>query len=247
MPLSRDDALDAIERHATALAAVAWRDWGAPARACPGWSVEDVVRHLCDVHWFWNRIVERRLAEPPSDPHPALPGADGLVERFVEGARTLVATLRAADASTPVWTWAPAQRDVAFVTRHQVQEVAVHHFDVADALGAAWSMEPAVAADAVEEFLSFSVSSPSDPADPPREPLGGRLALVATDAPAAWTVVDAGVPGTVVAAAGLRDPDGTLTAPAADLLLWLYRRVEVAGDEGASALGERLRALAFTD
>ena len=32
-------------------------------------------------------------------------------------------------------------------------------WDAADAVGAAWSMDPAVAADAVSEFLTFSVST----------------------------------------------------------------------------------------
>ena len=246
MTLDRSHALSEIESHAHALAAIAPRSWDAPVEGCPGWRVEDVVRHLCDVHWFWERIVAGRLEAPPVEDHPATPGLDQLVEHFEAGAARLVATLAGADPATPVWTWAPAQRDVAFVTRHQVQEMAVHHYDVARAVGEPWSMTPAVAADAVEEFLTFSVSSPQDPAAPPRPALRGRLALVARDANAAWTVVDAG-PGTVTWSSGVLEPSGTLEAAAQDLLVWLYGRVEVEGDVTGRELGARLRALAFTD
>lgn len=246
MTLDRSLALAAIESHAHAVAETAPRSWAAPIEGCPGWSVEDVVRHLCDVHWFWERIVAERLDAPPEGGHPATPGLDRLAGHFEEGATRLVATLAAADPDASVWTWAPAQRDVAFVTRHQVQEMAVHHFDVASALGEPWSMSPPVAADAIEEFLTFSVSSPLDPADPPRPPLGGRLGLVARDADATWTVVDAGG-GTVTWSRGVVEPTGALEADAARLLLWLYGRVEVDGDETARGLGARLRALAFTD
>ncbi|OYV59926.1 MAG: hypothetical protein B7Z69_05645 [Actinobacteria bacterium 21-73-9] len=236
--LERSLALAAIESHARAVATAAPGAWAAEVAGCPGWSVEDVVRHLCDVHWFWERIVAGRLNAPPEGPHPATPEPARLAQHFDEGAARLVATLAAADPDATVWTWAPAQRDVAFVTRHQVQEMAVHHFDVASALGAPWSMSSTVAADALEEFLTFSVSSPKDPADPPRPPLGGRLALVARDADLAWTVVDAGG-GTVTWSRGAIDPDGALEADAARLLLWR--------DPTGRALGARLRALAFTD
>ncbi|HET8989844.1 MAG TPA: maleylpyruvate isomerase family mycothiol-dependent enzyme [Acidimicrobiales bacterium] len=246
MTLERPLALIEIESHAHALAAIAPRSWDAPIEGCPGWRVEDVVRHLCQVHWFWERIVARRLDAPPVEDHPATPGLEGLAEHFEAGAARLVATLAATDPGSPVWTWAPAQRDVAFVTRHQVQEMAVHHYDVARAVGEPWSMTPVVAADAVEEFLTFSVSSPLDPADPPRPPLGGRLALVARDADAAWTVVDAGA-GTVTWSSGVVEPSGTLEADAHRLLLWLYGRVDVEGDDPGRELGARLRALAFTD
>ncbi len=246
MTLERSLALATIDAHARAVAVIAPSGWAVPVGGCPGWSVEDVVRHLCDVHWFWERVVAGRLDAPPAQPHPVTPGVDGLAEHFEAGAARLLATLASTEPDVAVWTWAPAQRDVAFVTRHQVQEMVVHHFDVAAALGAPWSTTPAVAADAVEEFLTFSVSSPDDPADPARPPLGGRLALIAPDAGAAWTLVDAGG-GTVSWSRGVAEPTAVVEADAARLLLWLYGRAEVVADPAARALGERLRALTFTD
>ena len=70
--------------------------------------------------------------------------------------------LGAADPAARVWTWAPAQQDAGFVIRHQVQEAVGHHWDAAHAAGRAVRISPAVGADAVDEFLHFSVSNADD-------------------------------------------------------------------------------------
>ena len=217
-----------------------------PVEHCPGWRVEDVVRHLAEVHWFWATIVREGRSEPPVDGRPSDVDADQLVAYFLSGADHLVSVLESADQRAPVWTWAPAQRDVAFVTRHQVQEIVVHHWDVAHAAGAELLIEGALASDAISEFLTFSVSSISDPADPIGTPLGGRLGLWATDVAQGWTVRDDRLAGTLVHDDTLEPGVPTLTATSGELLLWLYSRVALNGPSSALALGDRLHALSFT-
>ncbi len=222
------------------------RNLGEPVEGCPGWTVGDLVRHLTEVHWFWTTIVEELLQEPPPESRHPVPAPDvELLEAFRAGAARLVAVLAADDPGAPCWTWAPAQRDVAFVIRHQVQEAAVHHWDAARAAEIMVSIGPREAADAVDEFLTFSVSTEADPADPPRPALGGRLVLSCSDREAAWTVQDGGAPGTLVHHPGAEPGAPVLRAKASDLLLWLYRRVELpVPDQG---LASRLRDLGFTD
>ncbi len=212
---------------------------------CPGWTVEDLVAHLVEVHWFWATIVEGRLAAPPPSGRPARPARGRLIAPFRGGAARRAAGRAGAGRAGPVYTWAPSQHDVAFVSRHQVQEVAVHHWDVADAAGRAAGLDGELAADAVDEFLTVSLSTEADPAEPPRPALDGALALVATDTGRAWTVRDAR-PGTVRVEAGATT-EATLAAPAFDLLLWLYGRVELDATAPVASIGQRLRALAFTD
>ncbi len=240
------DPLRAIAEHSSGLATAAAGNLGEPVEGCPGWQVADLVRHLTEVHWFWATIVEELLQEPPPESRRPAPAPEGeLLEAFSAGADRLVAVLAAADPGAPCWTWAPAQRDVAFVLRHQVQEAAVHHWDAARAAGVAAPIDPQEAADAVDEFLTFSVSSETDPADPPRPALRGRLVLSCSDWDAAWTVQDGSVPGTVSRRRGAEAAAPVLEATASDLLLWLYRRVELpVPDPG---LASRLRDLCFTD
>ena len=247
MTLSVESHTNAIKEHSDALAAIAGDALDRAVEHCPGWAVGDVLRHLIEVQWFWATIVEQRLTERAEDGRPVDVEKSELVERFSAGADHLVEVLRGANQSDHVWTWAPAQSDVAFVTRHQVQEIVVHHFDVAHAVGAPFSIATDVATDSIPEFLSFSVSSEVDPADPPRDPLAGILGLWSTDANDGWTVRDGSTPGTVDFSTGVLSGVPTLSARSDELLLWLYSRVEVGGDAEAQEMGRRLHALSFTD
>jgi uncharacterized protein (TIGR03083 family) len=242
------DMLDAIARHSRGFADAAEGNLGAGVEHCPGWSVADLVWHLTEVHWFWGTIVEERLDAPPDDSkRPAREGDAGLLDTFRSGANHLVEVLAAAEPSAHVWTWAPARQDVGFVVRHQVQEAAVHHWDARHAGGGGLVIEPLLAADGVDEFLNFSLSSAEDPADPPRPALGATFALRCDDAPHAWTVTDGPAPGTVAAAQGAPADIPGIAASASDLLLWLYGRVELQRGPVPADVLARFRALSFTD
>lgn len=240
--------LDAIARHSSGFADAAEGNLFAKVEHCPEWNVAGLVWHLTEVHWFWATIVEERLeGRPEESMRPQRPGDENLVDTCRLEARHLVEVLAAADPSTHVWTWAPAQDDVAFVTRHQVQEAAVHHWDARHAAGGKLSIDPLVAADGIDEFLTFSLSSDADPADPPLPALDGTFVLGCDDADAAWTVTDGSTPGTVASTKGSTPGAPALTATASELLLWLYDRVALAPGPVPPELLARFRALSFTD
>jgi uncharacterized protein (TIGR03083 family) len=241
------DYTQAIAEHSAGFAEAAEHNLAAEVEHCPGWAVADLVRHLTDVHWFWATIAAERLDAPPDEarrPAPAPP--DRLIAAFQEGAGRLVTVLRGANGQDTVWTWAPAQRNIAFIARHQVQETAVHHWDAAHAAGQQLVMAAPVAVDSIEEFLTFSVSSEADPAEPPRPPLTGTFVLRCTDARASWIVGDGRVPGTVRYARGTQPGLPAISGSASDLLLWLYGRVSLDISQLPAGLPERFRALCFT-
>jgi uncharacterized protein (TIGR03083 family) len=246
------DYLAEIAAHSAGLADAAESNLDAPVEHCPGWTVADLVGHVLQVHWFWGLIAEQRLAEPPDIERPEPPTREALVSDFRAGARRLIEILRSADQDEPVWTWAPTQQNIAFISRHQVQEAAVHRWDAEHAAGRQHAFEVPVSVDSIEEFLTFSVSSASDHPDQPRPDLGGRLVLSATDADAAWTILDGELPGTVRFTRQAQSGAPAVTGTASDLMLWLYQRVELpvaAGADGrpADELVTRFRALTFTD
>ncbi len=239
--------LAAVAKHSAGFAEATRENLAANVEHCPGWTVADLVWHLSEVHWFWSTIAEKRLTEPPAEAlRPPRPSDDSLVDAFEAGARHLVEVLGSADQTHPVWTWAP-QKDVAFITRHQVQEAAVHHWDAAHAAGRALEISTPVAVDSIDEFLSFSVSSEADPAEPARPELAGSFALNAADADAGWTLSDGTVPGTVRIEHVHTDDVLAVTANASDLLLWLYGRVELDTSPVTADLVARFRSLCFTD
>jgi hypothetical protein len=61
------------------------------------------------------------------------------------------------------------------------------------------------------------------------------------------TVHDDHTRGTITFKSGVEDGTSTLSASSGDLLLWLYSRVEIVGDPRTTMLGQRLRALSFTN
>lgn len=262
--LSTERYLAAIAKYSAILADAAGGNLAARVEHCPDWDVADLVWHVANVHWFWTTIAQELPPEPPKRARPERPATpDDLLAMFVAGARRMVDVLGSADQTARCWTWAP-QKDVAFVTRHQVQEAMVHAWDATNAAGRALELDDDAAADAVEEFLTVSVSSADDPADPPRPPLTGAIwvcACAGVEGPSpTWLVTDGPTPGTV---AWQRVTDGTEPADLvpgvplvgghsdpATFLLWLYNRVDdpfdggVLGDTGVLT---RFRALTYTD
>ena len=248
MPLTTEQCLAAIVEHSAGLARTARHNLTAQVEHCPDWNVADLVWHVSEVHWFWGTIAADRLQEPPAENRrPNRPADADLVDAFEVGAQRLVDVLRAADQSDKVWTWAPAQQDVAFITRHQVQEAAVHGWDAANAAGASMTIAPDVAADSVDEFLTFSISTDADPAEPARPSLEGGFGLRTTDHSAAWTLSDGKAPGAIRVTEGITDDVPVIDAPASDLLLWLYRRADIDTAPVPDVLVARFRALTFTD
>ena len=248
MTLSTYDCIAAITAHSAGFAeATRGSDLEARVEHCPDWSVADLVWHLTEVHWIWGTIVEEKLDAPPDTARrpERRPDAE-LVDAFVDGAARLVEVLRNADQSAHCWTWAPWQQDVAFVTRHQVQEAAVHHWDAVNAAGDALVLDPAIAADSVDEFLHFSVASEHDQDDPPAGALDGPLGLRATDTGDVWSLTDSTRPGALHVSRAAADGP-VLEATAADLLLWLYGRKSLDTSGVPDDLLGRFTALTFTD
>ncbi|HEY6539162.1 MAG TPA: maleylpyruvate isomerase family mycothiol-dependent enzyme [Candidatus Dormibacteraeota bacterium] len=242
------DFVTEIAEHSAGLADAAEGNLDADVVGCPGWTVADLVHHLTTTHWFWATIVEELLDQPPDESRrpPRAQRSQLIADCRLQAAR-LARVLRAADAGTAVYTWAPAQRDVAFVSRHQVQEAAIHHWDAVHARGGVLEIAAPVAADSIEEFLTFSVSSDRDPADPPRPAMAGALVLQCSDSERSWTVHDSETPGNVAFEPGAAPGSPAITASASDLLLWLYRRLPLDTGEVPEQLAARFRALCFTD
>ena len=247
MTLTTEQCLDAITRYSRDFATAARDNLSARVEHCPEWSVADLVRHLTEVHWFWGTIADGTLSEPPDEAaRPAHVDDDELVAAFEAGAARLVEVLAAADQTAPCWTWFPGRQDVGFITRHQVQEAAVHAWDAAHAAGRPLDIDPPVAVDSVDEFLTTSLADDSDAAEADLVPLDGTFVLRARDTGDAWTVGDGAVPGAMVMTRGGTEGAPVLAAPAADLLLWLYGRTELDGEVPVGLLA-RFRGLSSTD
>lgn len=123
----------------------------------------------------------------------------------------------------------------------------MHRWDAEHAAGRSVALDVPAAVDSIEEFLTFSVATPENPFDEPLADLAGEFVLQATDADAGWTISDGSGPGTVRFDRGGRPGLPVIAGTASDLLLWLYRRVELPVPAAAAELVNRFRTLTFTD
>ncbi|MCI0347029.1 MAG: maleylpyruvate isomerase family mycothiol-dependent enzyme, partial [Chloroflexi bacterium] len=174
--MDHDTFLAALDRDSRAFAEAARAGWDAEVPACPGWRMPDLVWHLGEVHNFWRTIAGDRMTDWKGYVEPERPSDGELLAWYETGVDTLVSTLRDADPDTEVFTWAP-QKDIAFIVRRMAQETAVHRWDAEDAAGRSYAIEPALAADGIDEFLTFFLPN----ADKDAPPVAGTVHVHCTD------------------------------------------------------------------
>jgi len=193
---------------------------------CAGWTVTDLATHLGNVH-RWAATVVRTGEVHPQD-FAVGAGAD-LVSWYAEGARLLLGELEAADPADPCWHFGGTGRTKAFWFRRQVHETAVHLADT----GSGYVLDPAVAADGVDEVFTAMLPRVTRWHAVPELP--GPVTLRATDTGDVWTVHPGEPPALGPAVSGA----ASVEAPARDLLLRLWKRT----GPGPRATGEAAEAL----
>ncbi|GAA2135659.1 maleylpyruvate isomerase family mycothiol-dependent enzyme [Kitasatospora kazusensis] len=206
----------ALRRDGARLAEAAAGHLAAPVPSCPEWTVADLVGHTGAVHRFWTAVGSGELTDPSGYAPLPRPAEDGLIEWFTEGLELCAATLETLDPELPRWTWSD-RKDVGFIQRRMAQEQAVHTWDGLAAAGRDEPVEPALAADGVDEFLAHFARAKETAGLPE-----AGLHLHATDGPGEWWIrpadggwrVDREHGKGAVAVRGTRS----------DLLLLLWRR-----------------------
>jgi uncharacterized protein (TIGR03083 family) len=204
--------------------------------SCPDWSVADLVWHITEVQDFWRWIVDARVVDPSDYPEPErVPDADLLAE-CRRGVDAIVASLRNADPGDTVWSWAPRGRSVGWVIRRQAHEAAMHRWDAEAAAGTAWPVPTDLAVDGVDEFFDHFVDAPATGA----AEVGGTVHLHCTDATGEWVVAEPDPAGPLQVRREHAKGDAAVRATASDLLLLLWRRIDVdAGPDRFQVFGDR--------
>jgi uncharacterized protein (TIGR03083 family) len=219
---------DAIEREVARIGEVGRsHDLAAAVPCCPGWTLAEVLKHVGVLQQWFAAMIERRSPErlPFGEVDFGVPAEvadypEWLVARQVEVAKVL----RAADPDAPMYTWGPGG-EVRFWARRMAMECLVHRYDAELAAGELTAIDPALAADGVEEFL---VNLPSAVGFAPHvanlRGTGQTIGFGVWGTEVDWTVrLDADSFGLVPA---VGEPDATVSAETADaLLLLIYGRI----------------------
>lgn len=196
-------------------------DLTATVPSCPEWTLADLGDHTRWVHaWAAHAVAE---GNPDGATPAAGPERESLVAGYRKAVESLLDVLRRTAPDAPAWTFGPEPVS-AFWRRRQVHEVTMHLYDALASQGreAEWSITPELAWDGVEEVVS--VFYPRQVHLGRIEPLAGTVRLAATD-------VDA--PGLSL---GSGEPVVDLSAPAADLLLMLWKRKPIPDPAAANLL-----------
>jgi uncharacterized protein (TIGR03083 family) len=214
-----EDHLEARRHSAAALLAAAGGNLGLPVPSCPGWTVADLVEHVGLV-WEWAAaVVETGVRAERGAPPDHSEGT--LVPWARQQADRLGAVLAAADPDSDCWTFG-LPRTRRFWIRRQALETVLHAWDAQRATGRADVMDPAVAADGVDEFLTVMV--PRALSRAPGHWAGETVHLHRTDGAGEWTV-RLGPDGAAEVDHGHAKADLALRGPAESLWLWCTGRV----------------------
>lgn len=212
-------------------------DTSAAVPTCPDWDVTALVGHIGWVHrWATAAITTGEMPERSAitRPDPAATVGD-LAGWFGAGLDALCDALATADPGAETWHPFPARRTVGFWSRRLAHETTIHRVDLERALGEASPIDPALASDGIDEYLTVIVPMliGSGRATLP----GATLHVHCTDVAGEWMIRP--TDGAPVVSREHAKGDAALRGPAANLLLTLWGRgiepVEVVGSQSAAA------------
>lgn len=211
-----------------------------PVPTCPGWTAADLVHHVALLHGWVGRMVATLARERPrrESSDVRLPDWPAVPDWFAVSGERLADILGEADPDAPMYAWMPERRAGAWI-RRMLHETTIHRTDLEAALDQESRIEPAAAADAIDELLEILPNAAFfRPSVTDLHGDGETIHLHATDAdgaavPAEWLIT--------------LEPDGyrwshahvkgavAVRAPLEDLALFMYGRrraqdVTVVGD-----------------
>jgi uncharacterized protein (TIGR03083 family) len=221
-------------------AVIAAADPDAPVSTCPGWTMNQLLKHVGRGHrWSAQIIAERRME--PLDPREVRGGkppedSDGAIDWLNQGAQLIIDAVDRVGPETRVWTFT-GPKPAGWWIRRRVHEATVHRADAVLAVGGDFELPAELAADGVTEWIDL-LTVGADLHKPPLQ-RGLTLHLHATDdglgPTGEWTIT--------------HDEDGlqwshdhikgevAVRGSAVNLLLALTRR-RTAAEAGVEVLGD---------
>jgi uncharacterized protein (TIGR03083 family) len=206
--------------------------------SCPDWTLNQLVRHVGHAHRWADLMIRERVAEIPFDRNEAQKLASYVGEKasdvvpwLMEGAASLAEALAAVDPDEMIAVLGGHPGPRAW-SRRMAHETVLHRWDVTNALGVPFVLDPEVARDTLAEWtgLALPLAFMRQPAETaPLVGPGRTVHLHATDVEAEF-VIDLTAAAPVVRQ-GHEKAAVALRGPVVELVLAVYRRRSVEGLE----------------
>lgn len=229
--------LKCLQADSARLAEVGRMGLDASVPACPGWTVETVLRHTAQVYLHKVEIL-RLGARPEPWPPPGLEQRDAL-ELYDDATARVIAALAEVGTDRPTWTFSPDDKTSGFWYRRMAQETTVHRADAEQAHGVLTPIDRELALDGIDEILMLMLGGPWWEEGDTAHPVDAAVRVTADGR--AWTAKLDATTATVT-----EDADGDVAAEifgdASAVLLWLWGRLD---DDAVQIVGDVAVARAF--
>lgn len=224
-----NDYLTSFRTDGERIRMLATQDMSLPIPCCDGWSLGDLVGHLCGVLTMINTVVES--GAPPTQ-RPTVPTDAALATFYGEALDRLDNTLTNTDPHAAGWNWSQGPGVAEFWFRRAAHEMAIHRWDAEAAVNDCQPFDPAMASDGIDEWFDVYLRRGAGRAEEPINP-GGTIHVHCTDTEGEWwaSMVDS----EVELLREHKKGDVVARGSASDLFLVLWGRqptsvVEVLGD-----------------
>jgi len=226
--MNTETFLQHIDTDGRALIAAVAAAPDAAVATCPSWTNRDLAKHVGDVYGF---VIAQLQAGNPETRAPsnatAAPDTGDIAPWFRERHQEVLAALRGTAPETPVWTFGP-DKTAAFFFRRMAHETVVHRWDAQQAAGTLTPIDPALAADGVNEVMEvFMLHRRTN------EPPASSLHVHRTDGEGEWMLV--AKEGALTMTHEHAKGDAAARGSAQDILLYLWGRgragLECYGDD----------------
>jgi uncharacterized protein (TIGR03083 family) len=190
------------------------------------WTVATCAQHVGGAHHVVAQVVtDRLMADFGRFSSLAIPDrrSPELANWIAEGTAAVVAALAATDPDAECWSWWPEGRTAGFWQRRMAQETLVHRWDAELGAGLHTApMDPAVAADGVDEYLDVfaGLTRVLHTA-----PAGPSIHVHCTDSEGEW-LLQLPAAGERVLTREHAKADVAVRGPAEGLLLMMWGRVD---------------------
>ncbi|MEU4395509.1 maleylpyruvate isomerase family mycothiol-dependent enzyme [Kribbella sp. NPDC023855] len=231
-PERADFYLACLQADSARLAEVGRLGLSDPVPSCPGWTVDDVLRHVATV--YLHKIEVLRLGARPEPWPPNLDDRETL-ELYDETRAAIPEALVQAGTEKPTWTFSPTDETSAFWYRRMALETVVHRVDAELAHDVVTPVDRELALDGIDEILTVMLGGPWWEEGDTKHPVDATIRITAEGR--SWTVrLDATSVTVTPGADG--DVDAEVFGDPDELFLWLWGRHDLnmeqsAGDDTA--------------
>ncbi len=123
--------------------------------SCPGWSTNDLAKHMAHVYLGQAFVVETGSQAENKEHLAPYPRTEDFMEFMSWGFDAITKALGIDRLERPTWSWHHSDHTVDFWFRRMAHETVIHRIDAEQAVGTVSKMDEALALDGVDEVLDF--------------------------------------------------------------------------------------------